>query len=73
MPETSSTDWRLGYSPDEIGQAGGPGKSEVYEALRSGELKAKKFGRRTIIPADEARRWIASLPDWTPAVSRAAE
>jgi hypothetical protein len=38
----------------------------VYEAIKSGELTARKRGRRTIILSDELRRWLESLPSITP-------
>ena len=31
-------------------------------ALAAGEVTARKAGRRTIIEADELRRWIATWP-----------
>jgi excisionase family DNA binding protein len=37
----------------------------IYEFIRRGELRAKKLGRRTVIPRDEVRRFLACLPDLT--------
>jgi excisionase family DNA binding protein len=34
----------------------------LYEFIRSGDLKARKIGRRTIITDDDLRAWLASLP-----------
>jgi hypothetical protein len=58
-------DSRLCYAPDEIPHAtgGAISRTRVYQALRSGLLRAKRDGRRTIITADELRRYIAALPD----------
>ena len=37
------------------------GRSKTYEEINAGRLKAKKFGRKTLITnADE---WFANLPD----------
>lgn len=41
----------------------GCGRDTIYRALNAGELHAKKLGRLTRIPADEAKRFIDSLPD----------
>lgn len=39
------------------------GRTKVYEEIRTGRLKAKKHGRRTLIRMDEAQRWLESLED----------
>lgn len=53
---------RLGYSINEYAAANDMGRDKIYDAIRSGKLKAVKWGRRTIIPAGEAERFIAELP-----------
>jgi len=40
----------------------GIGRTKVYEEIDAGRLEAKKFGRRTIIPLEAAKRWLAALP-----------
>jgi hypothetical protein len=57
---------KLGYSVPALAEAADVSRSKLYEEMAAGRLKAKKFGARTIIPADEARRWLDSLPDFTP-------
>ena len=42
----------------------GLGRTATYEELRSGRLRAKKCGRRTIIPKTKVRRWLEALPDY---------
>jgi hypothetical protein len=37
-------------------------KPRIRKAIKSGELVARRDGRRLIIEADELRRWIRSLP-----------
>jgi len=49
-------------SPRELSLGSGLGLTFVYEALRSGELRGFRIGRRGWrIEAAEARRWIKAL------------
>ena len=53
---------RLAYSIEEATEAANTGKTALYEALGSGELPARKRGRRTLILAADLRRWLEKLP-----------
>lgn len=55
---------RIAHSVDETVQISGTSRTSVYEAIRSGELKAKKLGRRTLVLDDDLRAWLASLPSF---------
>jgi excisionase family DNA binding protein len=53
---------RLAYSIEEAAEAANTGKTALYEALGSGELPARKRGRRTLILAADLRAWLEKLP-----------
>ena len=52
----------LAYSIAEACAAARAGRTSIYEAIRSGALRAVKRGRRTIVLADDLRRYLESLP-----------
>jgi hypothetical protein len=54
---------RLALTPVELAQSAGVGRTRVFQAIRAGELVARKAGTKTtIIEIDAAREWIRSLP-----------
>jgi excisionase family DNA binding protein len=57
---------QLAYSILEACEAARVGRTNLYEALRSGQLRAVKRGKRTLILADDLREWLESLPALTP-------
>jgi hypothetical protein len=40
----------------------GPGRTKAYEELKSGRLRGRKIGKRTIITEDDAEEWLRNLP-----------
>jgi excisionase family DNA binding protein len=53
---------KIAHSIDGACEAADLGRTSVYEAIRAGELRARKLGRRTIIMDEDLRAWLASLP-----------
>ena len=41
-------------------------RTVVYEAIKTGELVARKRGRRTVILSDDLSAWLKSLPPIIP-------
>ena len=40
----------------------GTGRTRAYEELKSGRLRGRKIGKRTIIAEDDAEDWLRHLP-----------
>jgi hypothetical protein len=38
------------------------GRTKAYEELKSGRLRGRKIGKRTIISQDDAEAWLQQLP-----------
>lgn len=68
MTEESNHRWAL--SPRELAQRAGVSHDFIYKAIASGQLVARKWGRRTLILASDARRYLESLPRMQTASSR---
>jgi excisionase family DNA binding protein len=62
MSTTTGASAMRAYTIPEACQAARLGRTYIYEAIRRGELRARKAGRRTIILADELREWLEQLP-----------
>jgi excisionase family DNA binding protein len=56
----------LAYSPRQAAQIIGIGLTALYAEITAGRIKMKKYGRRTLIAADDLRAWFAALPDGEP-------
>ena len=53
----------LAYTPDGAAKASSRPRSRIYEAMRNGELAARKDGKAVIIEAPDLLRWIRSMPE----------
>jgi excisionase family DNA binding protein len=56
----------LAYSIAQACEVANIGRTSIYEAISSRELIARKHGRRTVILADDLRRWLQNLPVTSP-------
>ena len=45
----------------------GLGRTTVYEEIKSGRLRARKCGKRTLITDDDGEDWLRCLPMVAPA------
>ena len=53
---------RFAFAPDEAAESTGFSKTRIFQAIRNGELTARKDGKATVIETDELLRWLRSLP-----------
>lgn len=52
---------QLALSVDEAQEAIGLGKTKIYQLIGSGELKARKIGKRTLILKDDLEAFLSNL------------
>jgi len=53
---------REGLSILEACAVAGIGRTKIYEAISEGRLKARKFGKRTIVLRADLQTFLSSLP-----------
>jgi excisionase family DNA binding protein len=52
---------RIAFSIDEFAKAASIGRTQVYQEIKAGRLRPLKCGRRTLVSAAEAQRWLERL------------
>lgn len=53
----------LVYTVEDLMQVARVGRTLVYKEIKAGRLRVSKLARRTLIPVEEAKRWIIeSMP-----------
>lgn len=60
---------KLAYTKAELAVATGLSIDSVSDAMKRGDLVARYFGTKPIIPVKEAQRWVDSMPEEKPARS----
>lgn len=58
----SSPSPTLAYDIQSAVLASGIGRTKLYEAMKTGRLKARKFGRKIIILHEDLKAFIDNLP-----------
>jgi len=53
---------RFSFTPDEAAESTGFSRTRIFQAIRAGEITARKDGKATVIETDELLRWLRSLP-----------
>lgn len=57
---------KLSYSVQNLAVATDLSVDSIQKAIKRSELIPSYFGSKAIIPAEEARRWLQSLPNEKP-------
>lgn len=52
----------LAYPVTDAMQVAGVGKTTIFEAIKNGDLRARKLGKKTLILAVDLNAWLESLP-----------
>ena len=56
----------LSFSIEGVQKATGLGRTKLYEAINTGLLPAKKYGRRTIILKNDLEDFLKGLEPYSP-------
>jgi hypothetical protein len=53
---------RLSLTPNECAESTGFSRTLIFQAIRAGDLSARKDGKATVIEVTELQRWLRTLP-----------
>ena len=51
------------YTISQAVEALGLGKTSLYNQIKIGKIRPRKFGNRTLIPVSEIDKWLNELPE----------
>lgn len=60
--ERIATSDAIAYSPSEVAAKLGVSRRVIDTSIKRGEIEARKFGRRVLIPRDSLLKWLNDLP-----------
>lgn len=52
----------MAYSVSDVVEMVGIGRTKFYELVKSGQIKTRKVGNRTIVLATDLEAWLSTLP-----------
>jgi hypothetical protein len=64
--------WQRAMSVRVFCESVGIGRTRFYQEVKSGRLKVRKIGRRTIVTVGDAEEWLDNLPVLQEALDEAA-
>lgn len=53
---------KLAFEVNEFCRLHSIGRTTFYEEVKARRLEVRKIGSKTVVLADDARRWLAALP-----------
>lgn len=56
---------KISFTIEEVCAATGLGRTKVYEAIGTGVLPAKKWGKRTLVLKSDLESFLCGLTDYT--------
>jgi hypothetical protein len=63
---TSATNFPISHRVPTVASLTGIPETKIWQAIRDGQLAAKKIGRTTVVEDAEARRFVSGLPNRAP-------